>query len=71
MKKYISPKTKAITLVPEQAILEVCQISGFYFDMSTHCTGTVTTHGPGWCTQTVRGRPTGASGGFIRENMPS
>ncbi|MDD4202181.1 MAG: hypothetical protein PHQ52_01810 [Candidatus Omnitrophica bacterium] len=32
MKKYIKPKTKAITLDNDQAILHVCIVGGFYIN---------------------------------------
>ncbi|MDD4202115.1 MAG: hypothetical protein PHQ52_01460 [Candidatus Omnitrophica bacterium] len=37
MKKYIQPKIKAISLIPEQAILEVCKLSGLYFELGVKC----------------------------------
>ncbi|MDD4202187.1 MAG: hypothetical protein PHQ52_01840 [Candidatus Omnitrophica bacterium] len=30
MKQYSSPNIKAVTLDPEQAILEICQVAGAY-----------------------------------------
>ena len=35
MKKYIKPKIKAIKLDAEQAILNVCAVSGVYFNTPT------------------------------------
>ncbi|MDD4203461.1 MAG: hypothetical protein PHQ52_08345 [Candidatus Omnitrophica bacterium] len=38
MKKYIEPKIKFIPLDPEQAIFEVCSVSGHYFNVAnTRC----------------------------------
>ena len=31
MKKYIQPKIKSVSLDPDQAILQVCQVGGGYF----------------------------------------
>ena len=37
MKKYIAPKIKSIKLDPEQAILQICQLGGFYFYNTSSC----------------------------------
>ena len=55
MKKYIGPKIKAIQLDPEQAILEVCAVSGVYLNSSpTPWCGTATGAGP-FCNTTPKG----------------
>ncbi|MDD4202343.1 MAG: hypothetical protein PHQ52_02640 [Candidatus Omnitrophica bacterium] len=56
MKKYIKPKTKAVELLTEQAVLEVCQIGGGWFgDSSTHFCEPYHSTGTVPCTYSVRG----------------
>ena len=67
MKKYIEPKIKAIALDNEQAVLQVCSVSGVMF---TTMVGTVylcaTTLGPPvfTCNMTAKGGTGGGGGRF-------
>ena len=72
MKKYIEPTIKVVRLDPEQAVLQVCQLNGNYFESTTLCVGTRNTGGPARCTLTVRSVPTSpAYTGYIKHDMPS
>ena len=62
MKKYIQPKIKAVSLNPDQAILQVCMLGGAYWHNNTTqtptgCQGTGTTITQNWCTETPKGYP--------------
>ena len=62
MKKYTSPKIKAIQLDPEQAVLEVCAVAGVYLDIQVppscgHSSGII---GPR-CVETPKGGPGGST----------
>lgn len=55
MKKYTSPKIVSISLNSEQAILQVCQVAGAYFD-NLKCTLLSSRYaGYGTCYISVRG----------------
>ncbi|MDD4202344.1 MAG: hypothetical protein PHQ52_02645 [Candidatus Omnitrophica bacterium] len=59
MKKYIKPKIKAVELLTEQAVLEVCQVGGGWFGntYNAYCEAyhSVSDGWPNSCTFSVRG----------------
>ena len=64
MKKYTSPKIKAVTLDPDQAVLEVCAIGGLYVSaltISPFCNTAPNVIGPAYLVT-----PKGATGGSTR-----
>lgn len=72
MKAYSKPKIRKIALDSEQAILQVCQVSGDYFAVGSFCVGTrSTTHGPCACNITIRGITTRINNGAFSDSQPS
>ncbi|MDD4203142.1 MAG: hypothetical protein PHQ52_06725 [Candidatus Omnitrophica bacterium] len=73
MKKYISPKVKAVVLDPDQAVLEVCKLGGHYFKRITATVCFYGTDTMGECYVTPKGGATFILGGAtpFPSGMPS
>ncbi|MDD4202573.1 MAG: hypothetical protein PHQ52_03810 [Candidatus Omnitrophica bacterium] len=72
-KKYYSPNIKRVNLNPDQAVLNVCAVAGFYMSSGglACVTGSFIYGGARQCNLSVRGDVNGTVGAWRAASSPS